>query len=155
MYFGSICVGFWGVRGLDLKAGRDNRYKVEAPGDPATHAQMEEWRRLLVQFLECEEAQETAEAKPKAPARLQRIATFDLACLTNRQLTVMLGVGWESVDDDVGNNLPLNLRPRGTLVWDMGPDNLCLTGWLLNCRRSRISAFFSLAHLCQRCLING
>ena len=88
--------------------------------------------------------------------RWHRISTFDLLCGIEWQLYVCLRKGLVFADVTAAPLLlPINLRSRFTFRWDMGPDNLCATLCLLNCKRLRMSVFFSIVHKCQRALWGG
>ena len=52
-------------------------------------------------------------------------------------------------------DLPLHLRKRASLLFDMGPDCVCYAGIVLNYLRLRASLFCSIAHKGQRCLWLG
>ena len=136
---------------------RDLRLRHEKPGSTCTPEQMEEWRLVIKSFLEEEEvAQGAADSKRKTPAKIQRVATFDLACGADRQLKAMTGEGWKRFRVDGQDHAQsLLTRPRMTVIWDMGPDNLCLTGWMMNHAKLRCSVFFSICHKCQRALWHG
>ena len=107
---------------ISTKAMREVKRRTEAPGDAATVEQREEWRRLVEDFLKNERNLEQAEKqKQAAPSKLNRMATFDLACACDRQLGLMTQSSWSAVDSHRDVDKPLQIRTRAALLWDRGP----------------------------------
>ena len=131
---------------------RDARFRPEAPGSSCTAPEIAEWRHAAEAFLT---AQSTSEKTVLPKGTWHRIASYDLLCGLDWQLTVCAGTGWNAFDSNLQLDFPIHKRMRATMVWDKGPDNLCVTGYLLNKKRLRASFFFSPAHGVQRAMWNG
>ena len=83
------------------------------------------------------------------------MATSDLAWGTERHFQVMLGHGMIALaTKGEGVVVPEHIldRQRVTISWDMGPDNLRFTSYLLFKKDYRVSVFFSPLHKVQRCM---
>ena len=124
---------------------RGLRLRCDDPGCVADHVQMTAEAKI----------DPTTKVKTANLSELTRLTTFDFACGTDRQLVVMKGQGWCRFDHDVGHDAELHDRPRATICWDMGPDNLCFPGFLLYHQRISVSFFFSAAHKVPRCSWNS
>ena len=115
------------------------------------------WREKVDHFLSVEVSHEKDEVAKKAgeKRKAHRLCTSDLAYAMDWQMQVSSGHSWEEflvLESDVHPRVPLHKRFRITIGWDMGPDNLCLTGYAMNRKRLRFCIFFSLTHLIQRAM---
>ena len=118
---------------------------------PVDEATTLEWRARARQFFEEAFADEAAEKTDVAKARkYHRIATSDLMCGGDWQLYAMLNTGWvHAVVTPEDQRVPLAERKRITIVWDMGPDNLCATAYILRHRKMRVTIFSALPTRCK------
>ena len=110
---------------------------------PVDEATTLEWRARARQFFEAAFADEAAEKTDVAKARkYHRIATSDLMCGVDWQLYSMLNTGWvHAVVTPEDQRVPLAERKRMTSAWDMGPDSLCATAYILRHRKMRVTFF--------------
>ena len=75
--------------------------------------------------------------------------------MSDWQLELTGSFGWGLFDADLHKDKPIYLRPRATVAWDSGPDMLCLTMYLQNHKKLRISTVLSVLHAAQRCMWGG
>ena len=134
-------------------------YKVRlGPEEAYTALELEEQEADTAAFLDAMVVDEDKEKleKQKRKERWHRLSTFDLLCGMEWQMNAFLHHGFVfAATTPESLLLPINTRQRITLCWDMGPDNLRATFYLLNFKKLRISAFFSVVHKCQRALWGG
>ena len=138
---------------------KDCCLRPDACGEDITMTDRNEWKLKAELFL----AEELSEQKKKDAAaankkKWYRVATSDLAWGTERRFQVMLGHGMIALaTKGEGVVVPEHIldRQRVTISWDMGPDNLCFTSYLLFKKEYRVSVFFSPLHKVQRCMWGG
>ena len=138
---------------------RDARFRPDAPGAACKASEVAEWRAQVESFLAAELAADAAAGANKKVtiSKWHRLATFDLVCGMDWQMKAGLGIdGWNTFASS--SDFPkhrLQFRPRCSIVWDKGPDNMCATGYLLSCKKLRASFFFSAVHGAQRAMWSG
>lgn len=118
----------------------------------ATKGHLAEWRKSVEAFLE-EEIKETD--KKTSKQKWQRLQSYDL----------LVAIDWWQLQCSIGNGLKmfqgvlplarLGWRPRLSLCWDGGPDNMCAASFLLNHLGMRVSIFFDPPHKLWRCVWQG
>jgi hypothetical protein len=111
---------------------------------------VENWRADLEGFLH--NLEKTSEPSTK---KWHRLATQDVAYSTDWQMRLAGNFGWGTFLPEKSLHIRLHERPRATLTWDMGPDMLCFTTYLLNCKKANVSVFTSALHMVQRCMWGG
>ena len=137
---------------------REVRQRTQGIGAPATVAHVSEWRRLIDDLLAAEDAgapDGDAAAKPATSNKRTRFATYDLVLAVERQLTLSAGTDLCTFFPQRPLQEKITARPRITISWDMGPDNLCAAAYLLNKKKLRASIMFSPLHKLQRCMWGG
>ena len=137
---------------------RDFRHRA-IPDSNYEEQELAGWRDQAEHLLAAEASEEKdAKAATSIEKRkIHRLATSDLAHATEWQFKVSANKSLKDICmDEEARPLPvLHKRYRVTFNWDMGPDNLCFTGYLLNKKRCRSSVFFSATHICQRMMWGG
>ena len=137
---------------------RDARFRPTAVGGEVTSVERAAWRKRAEFFLDAALLDEAEQKEAKLiNVKWHRLATMDLVCGVEWQM-VVTGIidGWAYFSSLIFPLHPcIYLRPRATIVWDKGPDNLCATLYLLNKKRLRASFFFSPVHGLQRGMWGG
>lgn len=115
------------------------------------------YRSRVDEFFKAELREEhEKKAASTAKDKWSRIATSDVAYAADRMCRIVGAHGWGRLQKEkIGAGIAVNLRPRCSLTWDMGPDMLCLTNYFLYQRQLNIAVFFSPCHKAQRCMFGG
>ena len=124
----------------------DEEFQIEADSSGrgsggGGHQHMEGVSRGVVGHCCCRGCHRRRRKRQKK--KWERIATLDLAVAIDWQLQATVGDGlWQFRPGGV--EWPLARRQRLTLNWDSGPDNVCMSGAVLNHFWMRCSVFFRL-----------
>ena len=118
-------------------------------GDKVLHAVS--WKESIESLLDSEKAPTDQIAIKKR----HRVATSDAGHMSDWMMKVCANIGWGTFAGDKDKDQPIYLRPRVTASWDSGPDMLCLTMYLQNFKKRRMTTIFSILHGAQRAMWGG
>ena len=114
-------------------------------------AHADNWRATIEDVFGSEKPAETVRGSDK----WFRVTTSDVAHGTDWMLKLAANFGWGLFDPSLHRELPIYERPRATVSWDSGPDMLCLTMYLQNHKKLRMTSIMSILHGSQRALWGG
>lgn len=115
-------------------------------------AEVANWRSAVNKFLM--DASGEGGDSARREKRWARVATLDLVASIDWMLQCSTGDGlWQFLPGGV--ELPLAKRQRLTICCDDGPDNICMSSYILNSRLLRATVFFDCSHKLWRCLWGG
>ena len=117
---------------------RDAKWTQAPAGADGSIARKLEWRRAVESYLSAETADDKSATPTKeAYDKLARVATFDLVNSLDKQFKNMIGEGLSRFLPQTNDPRPLHERPRLTLHWDTGSDNVCGSSDLLYRKNER------------------